>query len=113
MKTVIVDANKILSALISTNGRSAEVLIQPNPRFRLISCHFLYVELFKHKEKIQQFSRLGEAALLDLLYAFFSHLELVNEAYIPFACWHEANRLATNLDPKNIPYLALTIHTNG
>lgn len=50
---------------------------------------------------------------MDLLYAFFSHLELVNEAYIPFACWHEANRLAADLDSKDVPYLALTIHTNG
>jgi predicted nucleic acid-binding protein len=113
MKTVVVDANKILSALIATQGRSAEVLLQPNPRFRLISCHFIYIELFKHKEKIQRLSGLDEAALLDLLYAVFSQLELVNEAYIPFACWQEANRLTADLDPKDIPYVALTIHLDG
>lgn len=110
MKTLVVDTNIIVNALISANSRAATFLLEPPASVRLVSCHFLQVELFKHKERIQALSGLSNEALLELLYELMSHIEFVNEAYIPFSCWQRANQLLAGIDPNDVPFLALAIH---
>jgi predicted nucleic acid-binding protein len=113
MKTLVVDTNIIFNALISANSRAAMFLLEPPTSVRLVSCHFLQIELFKHKERIQQLSGLGDEALLELLYELMSHIEFINEAYIPFACWQRAHQLLAEIDPNDVPFLALGIHLNA
>lgn len=110
MRTLIVDTNIIFNALILTGSRAANILLNPPVGFRFVSCHFLQIELFKHKERISQLSSLTEDGLIELLYELMSHIEFINEAYIPFACWQEANRLLVDIDPDDTPFLALAIH---
>ncbi|AUD02706.1 hypothetical protein CWM47_13170 [Spirosoma pollinicola] len=86
MTSVVVDANIVFSALISAGNKAASVLINPPVNVRFVSCHFIQIELFKHKERIKQLSGLDDDVLIDLLYEFSSHIEFINEAYIPFAC---------------------------
>ncbi|ADB36334.1 PIN domain-containing protein [Spirosoma linguale] len=113
MSPVIVDANVLFSALISAGNKAASILITPPATIRLVSCHFIQIELFKHKERIKHLSGLDDDTLIDLLYEFSSHIEFINEAYIPFICWQQANRLLENIDPNDIPYLALAIHLDA
>lgn len=110
MISVVVDANIVFSALISAGNKAASVLINPPATVRFVSCHFIQIELFKHKERIKLLSGLDDDVLIDLLYEFSSHIEFINEAYIPFACWQQANKLLKKIDPNDIPYLALAIH---
>lgn len=113
MTTVVVDTNIIFSALISSGNRAAAILIDSPQAVQFVSCHFLQIELFKHKERIAQLSGLDEDVLIDLLYAFLSHIEFVNEAYVPFACWQQAHRLLEEIDPNDTPFLATAIHLNA
>lgn len=113
MRTLVVDANVVMSALITAGGRAASVLLQPPAETRLVSCHFLQIELFKHKSRIEDFSGLAEKELLELLYELLSGVEFINEAYIPFACWQQAHRLLLDVDPNDTPYVALTIHLDA
>jgi predicted nucleic acid-binding protein len=113
MRTLVVDANVVMSALITAGGKAASVLLQPPAEVKLVSCHFLQIELFKHKSRIEAFSGLSEAELLELLYELLSGIEFINEAYIPFACWQQAHRLLLDVDPNDVPYVALAIHLNA
>ncbi len=113
MTTVVVDTNIVFSALITAGNRAASLLIAPPPSVRFVSCHFLQIELFKHKERILQLSGLSEDVLIQLLYEFSSHIEYINESYIPFGCWQQAHRLLDYIDPNDTPYLALAIHLDA
>lgn len=113
MRNIVVDANVVISGLITAGGKSASVLLAPTPSIQLVSCHFLHIELFKHKARIQQFSGLSDDDLIELLYELLSHITFVNEAYIPFSYWQQAHRLLENIDPNDTPYLALCIHLNA
>lgn len=110
MRTLIVDTNIVFNALISAGSRAANILLNPPVDLRFVSCHFLQIELFKHKERISQLSGLTDDGLIELLYELMSHIEFINEAYIPFACWQDANRLLADIDPNDTPFLALAIH---
>ena len=64
MTTVVVDTNVVFSALISAGNRAGSVLLSPPVSVQLVSCHFLQIELFKHKEHIVELSGLNEDALI-------------------------------------------------
>ena len=113
MTTVVVDANIVFSALITMGNKAATILINPPPEIRLVSCHFIQIELFKHKERIRELSGLEDDVLIELLYEFSSHIEFINEAYIPFFCWQQAHKLLEKIDINDTPYLALAIHLNA
>ncbi len=50
--TIVVDANILFSALITPNGKISEIITYPTSNNKIISCHYLIVELFKHQPKI-------------------------------------------------------------
>ena len=74
---------------------------------------FFLVELFKHKERIAQASTLPESDLLECLYELLARVHFVDEGGIPIGTWMEARRLCRDVDPKDTPFVALTLHLDG
>ena len=87
--------------------------VGPGGHPQFFSPRFLFVELFKHKKRLEAGANLTEAELLDALYALVSRLEFVNEANIPIGTWVEASRLCKGIDDKDTPYVALTLYLDG
>ena len=109
---VIVDANIAFKCLHAGRG-DLRGRIGPGQHPQLFSPRFLFVELFKHKERLASAAKLTETELLEALYALVSRLEFVNEANIPVGTWVEAYRLCKGTDEKDTPYVALTLHMDG
>lgn len=109
---VVVDANIAFKALCAKRGDLRDRL-GPAVSVTFYSPRFLFVELFKHKERLAHASRAGEDELLEALHTLVSRLEFVNEANIPVGTWMEAYRLCRDVDEKDTPYVALTIHLDG
>lgn len=74
---------------------------------------FFLVELFKHKERIAQASALNEADLLDCFYELLVRVHFIEEGIIPVGTWVEARRLCREVDPKDTPFVALTLYLDG
>jgi predicted nucleic acid-binding protein len=109
---VIVDANIAFKCLHHRRG-DLRGRIGPGGQLQFFSPRFLFVELFKHKERLVRMANLPEADLLEALHVLVSRLEFVNEANIPMGTWVEAYRLCKGIDQKDTPYVALTLHMDG
>jgi predicted nucleic acid-binding protein len=109
---VVVDAN-IAFRCLSSQRSDLRDRLDPGGRQQFFSPRFLFVELFKHKERLARASGLTETGLLDGLYAVVSQLEFVSEANIPVGTWVEAYRLCKGIDTDDTPYVALTLHLDG
>ena len=48
---IVIDSNILFSALLKADAKLAEIILNPSFRIESYSCYFLYIELFKHKEK--------------------------------------------------------------
>ncbi len=109
---VVVDANIAFKTLVAGRGDLRDRL---GPSANCVFCapRFLFVELFKHKARLLSASNLGEEALTEALHALVSRLEFINEANIPLGTWMEAWRLCREVDGKDTPYVALTLHLAG
>jgi predicted nucleic acid-binding protein len=109
---VIVDANIAFKCLLAGRGDLRE-RIGPGGHPQLFTPRFLFVELFKHKERLTKASGLPEADLLAGLHTLLNQLTFVHEADIPMGTWVEAYRLCKETDANDTPYVALTLHMEG
>jgi predicted nucleic acid-binding protein len=110
---VIVDTNILFGALITPNGKIAQLLSKPTLPITRISCHFLMVELFKHQTKIvQQSKRTVENVTNDLL-SYLRIVQMQDENLIAPQFWQEADRLTKYVDGNDISFVALTLQTGG
>lgn len=108
-RRVIVDANIAFRALASSRGDLRHRL-DPSEDFRFIAPRFLFVELFKHKDRLLRAMGKSEDELLEALHALVASLDFTDEAAIPIGTWLEAHRLCAPTDPKDTPYVALALH---
>ncbi len=109
---VIVDANIAFKTLVAGRGDLRSPL-SPAVPLRFFAPRFLFVELFKHKDRLIHASRLVEDEILQALYTLVSRIEFINETDVPLGIWMEAHRLCREVDEKDAPYVALALHLEG
>jgi predicted nucleic acid-binding protein len=108
---VVVDTNIVFSALLRRRSRQREFLARST--VKLHSPRFVFVELFKHKERIAVKSELTTDELLEALNVIVNRLVMVDEAEIAIGTWMEARRLCGETDLKDVPFVALTLHLDA
>jgi predicted nucleic acid-binding protein len=84
-------------------------LIKNEDAHDFYAVYFTIVELFKHKERIKQFSKLSEEDILEALYELLKHIHIINDDLISIASWKTAMQLTHDVDIKDVPNVALTI----
>ncbi len=101
---IIVDTNIIFSALLHFPNHFANTIFEGEYEF--YTPHFVIVELFKHKERIIQRSKMSETDVLEILYRLLKNIQLVNDDNISNASWKKAYQLCHTVDKKDTPYVA-------
>ena len=109
---LIVDANILMSTLITQQGRVAHTFLKLAKQYHLVSYQFLYIELFKHKDRILKASKLEENEFLDYLLSVLNNIEFISEILIPEDIVKQAQELVSGIDERDVNYVALSIHLN-
>jgi predicted nucleic acid-binding protein len=110
-KPVVVDANILFSALLRDESRFSRIILGSDRSFFI--CESTIVEVFKHKERILQFSKLSEPEVIRLFYLLLRHLVVVREQLITPEVRAEAYKLCAEIDETDTPHVALTMHLDG
>lgn len=109
---IVIDTNIFFSLLLREDAALRKGFLTDNaPRFHCP--RFVFVELFKHKERIAQATELSEEDLLECLHELLARVHFVEEGAIPIGTWMEARRLCRDVDPKDAPFVALSLHLDG
>lgn len=109
---IVVDTNILFSLLL----RGETALRRRFLTEGAITFHcprFVFVELFQHKERIAHATELSEDGLLECLYELLARVHFVEEGGIPIGTWMEARHLCRDVDLKDAPFVALTLHLDG
>ncbi len=110
---IIVDANIAFRCLVAGRGDIRRMWLKQKADAEFYAPRYLFVELFKYKQRIIDASKLDETEVLEALYCLASQIRFYNESLIPLGVWTEAARLCGPVDEKDTPYVALTIHLGG
>lgn len=107
MKAVVVDSNIVFSALRSLNRSLREKLVDNRYNFTLPG--FLFVEIFKHKERILMNTSASEEDVLDYLSKVLHQIHFINEDFITTAVFLQAYELCKDVDEKDTTFVALAL----
>lgn len=107
MKNIVIDTNILFSSLRAKNSKLREILEKEDCRF--FAPNFLMVEIFKHKERIRQKSKITEDEVYEILYKTLYKINFVNEEIISLGNFIAAYKLCTDIDEKDTPFVALTL----
>jgi len=104
---LVVDTNILFSALLKKESKELELLLREKHDFFIPKT--LFIELFKHKEKLIKISKLKEDEILELLYSVLEKLEVVDDKNIPLKYRKKAYNLVKDIDLADTIFVALAL----
>ena len=103
---IIVDANIIFSAILNTNGKIGDVLLNSHNIFEFIAPRFLKDEIHKYHKKILLISGYSNSELLHVKDMVYKPISFISEVHIPLTIRISSEHLVKEIDPKDIAYVA-------
>lgn len=91
MRRVVVDTNIVFSALLSESLQIREIL--SNEEIYFCAPNYLMVEIFKHKERIVEKSKVTEEVIYEFLGEIMLQVEFINEDAITIRNYMKAFQL--------------------
>jgi len=110
---IVIDANILFSAIITPNGKIAEILGHPSLGAARITCHFLVQELNKHVSKIIRAAKRSEESVMDDISGYLKYIQIYHETSIDLAHLKDAKHLTEGVDLYDMDYVALALQTGG
>ena len=110
MNNIIIDTNIVFACLHAKSVTLRDKILNPNNRF--YAPKFLFVELFKHKERILRNSKSTEENNLEYLSSLLHHINFINEDLIPTEIWLKAFQFCKDVDENDTVFIALSMFLN-
>lgn len=107
---IIVDANIIFSAILNTNSKIGDLLINSSKQFDFIAPYFLGKEIYKHYGRLAKISGLDLEEIREAEYQVCKDISFISEEQIEISNWSFAEKLVLDIDPKDIHYIAYSKH---
>lgn len=104
----VVDTNIAFSAVLNTEGKVGDLLMNSHGILKFHSCDTLRAELEEHREKLLEISGMTEEQLDQSIYQITNQIIFTNEALIPFEFWLKGADLVRDTDMNDIAFLALS-----
>lgn len=103
---VIVDANIIFSAILNSNGKIGDILLNSGSKVTFIAPEYLRTEISKHHSKLEKISGLSANDIKESEFQIYRNIDFISEYSIKQSFWESAKKLVSDIDPKDIPYVA-------
>lgn len=106
---VIVDANIVFSAILNTNSKIADLLLNSKRAFDFIAPDYLQTELRKYHSKISKISKLTINEIELIENKVTKPIIFMSGIHIPENKWISAENIVLDIDPKDTPYMAFSM----
>ncbi|KAB5484212.1 PIN domain-containing protein [Flagellimonas hadalis] len=110
---VVVDTNIVFSAILSSEGKINDLLLNPGLAFHFYTPTFLIEELEKHHEKLKKISGLKDDDIKFLKRTVFNHIDFIDPEIIRPESWEKGFDLVKDIDENDTPFVALCLDING
>ena len=95
MTKIIVDTNIVFSALLNTNSRIGQILVNGKNHFDFYSPAYVKFEIFKLKEKIKSIGKLTDNEFLEIYGLILKNITILNHSIIPTEIYKNAEIIPT------------------
>ncbi|MCG8328267.1 MAG: PIN domain-containing protein [Chitinophagales bacterium] len=112
MEKIVVDTNIVFSAILNTNSKIGDMLLNSEGIFEFYSASYLKDEIANHHSKLHVISNLIPEKIEVSINEIFKHIHFIAEDLIPFKIWHHAAQIVRDVDMDDIAFVALSEHLN-
>lgn len=113
MTKIIVDTNIVFSALLNTNSRIGQILINGKNHFDFYSPEYVRFEIFQHKEKLKSIGKLTEDEFIETYGLILRNITILNHSIIPPEILRNAELLCHDIDIDDTIFVAVSDFTKG
>lgn len=106
---IIVDANIVFSAILNTNSKIADLLMNSKGIFDFVAPDFLLTETKKYHKKISSISKMTITEVQHVENNVSKPITFLSAIHIPESFWLKAEQLVFDVDPKDTPYVAFSM----
>ena len=110
---IVVDSNIVFSAILNTNGKIGDLLLNSEETLQFFACDFLKSELEEHHQKLKAISKLSDLEINQSKEKIFQHITFVDTRIIPLATFQFAEALASDIDPDDTEHVAFFVFLEG
>ena len=104
---IVVDTNIAFSAILNTETKIGDLLMNTEGLLEFHACQYLRLEIHKHRERLMDISGLTEDEFEEAKNHVFSRLKFHSEEIIPYHFWEEALPLVREVDIDDIAFVTL------
>jgi len=104
----VVDTNIVFSAVLNTQSKIGDLIMNSPGIFEFYACDTLRSELKRHRARLLDLSQLNEEQLDQSIFQITNCINFTAEALIPFGYWLKGAELVRETDMDDIAFLALT-----
>ena len=113
MIKIIVDTNIVFSALLNTNSRIGQILINGKRHFDFYAPEYVRFEIFQHKEKIKFIGKLTEDEFIETYSLILKNVTILNHLIIPLETYKNAELLCRDIDIDDTIFVAVSDFIKG
>jgi predicted nucleic acid-binding protein len=110
---IVVDTNIVFSAIMNTQGKLGQIIINGSRFFQFYSIALLKDELNNHKNKILRYSGYSEEQYEQILKIILGKIRFVEDILISDEEFRKALKTVMDIDENDAPFIALNNHLNS
>ena len=107
---IIVDANIVFSGILNSNGKIGDLLINSTKDFDFIAPDFLRIEIYKHYPRLCKIAKMTLDQVREAEFQICKDITFISEEQIKQLTWKSAEKLVSDIDPKDTHYIAYSKH---
>ena len=105
---VVVDTNIIFSAILNSDGKIGDLLLNSGKYIEFYSADYLRYELSNHHEKLSKISKQPISKIIQTEYFITRSVKFISEEQIAENIWRSAFTLVKEFDLDDIAFVALS-----
>jgi predicted nucleic acid-binding protein len=107
---IVVDTNIIFSAILNSNGKIGDLLLNSGKYFDFYSSEYLKFEIDKHYGKLAKISKQPIDKIAETEYFIIKGIKFIPEEKITENNWRSSYELVKDVDLDDIAFVALSKH---
>ena len=110
---VIIDSNIVFSAILNSQNKIGQLIINSSNIFRFYTVSLLKDEIERHKDKLLSISGFTDEQYQNSYQKIIRRINFVDDILIPDDVIEDAINLVADIDENDILFIALTNHLHA
>ncbi|MFO7891395.1 MAG: PIN domain-containing protein [bacterium] len=113
MNKIIIDTNILFSALLNTDSRIGQILINGKRYYDFYAPEYIREEIIEHRDKIKTIAKLSDDDFIELYELILRNITILNHTLIPTNIYKKAEKLCETIDLDDTIFVAVAEFTRG